>query len=115
VSLACSVLRVAGVMKRAEPDLDEATVLMKALRDFNMPKVVQEDAAVFLALVGDLFPGITAEAKVDDEFELNCRVRCSSCKEYACFLAWHLTGWLLLNSLQVACEALQLQVIIGCC
>ena len=29
------VLRVAGGMKRANPDLDDAQVLMRALRDFN--------------------------------------------------------------------------------
>lgn len=34
-----SVLVVAGVFKRAEPDIKEDALLMRALRDFNMPKV----------------------------------------------------------------------------
>lgn len=34
-----SVLRVAGMLKRGEPQLDEAQILMRALRDFNTPKV----------------------------------------------------------------------------
>lgn len=31
---------------------------MRALRDFNMPKIVTEDVPVFLGLVGDLFPAL---------------------------------------------------------
>jgi dynein heavy chain len=38
-----SVLVVAGSFKRAEPDLAEDALLMRALRDFNIPKIVQED------------------------------------------------------------------------
>lgn len=34
-----SVLVVAGSLKRAEPDIDEEGILMRALRDFNKPKV----------------------------------------------------------------------------
>ncbi|KAK1334847.1 hypothetical protein QTO34_004418 [Cnephaeus nilssonii] len=33
-------------------------VLMRALRDFNMPKIVTDDIPVFLGLVGDLFPAL---------------------------------------------------------
>lgn len=35
-----SVLVVAGTMKRAEPSLSEDAILMRALRDFNTPKIV---------------------------------------------------------------------------
>ena len=35
-----SVLVVAGNMKRAEPTLTEDAILMRALRDFNTPKIV---------------------------------------------------------------------------
>ena len=38
-----SVLRVAGTMLRAEPELDEAAILMRALRDSNTAKIIQED------------------------------------------------------------------------
>ncbi len=48
---------VAGGFKRAEPDLKEEELLMRALRDFNIPKIVQEDSAIFFGLLGDLFPG----------------------------------------------------------
>ena len=60
-----SVLRVAGGMKRANPDLDEAQVLMRALRDFNTPKIPNHDIPIFLRLINDLFMGLTVDAKVD--------------------------------------------------
>lgn len=50
-----SVLVVAGAFKRAEPDLAEDALLMRALRDFNIPKIVREDEVVFFGLLGE-FP-----------------------------------------------------------
>ena len=38
-----SVLYVAGAFKRASPDMDEQALLMRALRDFNKPKIISED------------------------------------------------------------------------
>uniref|UniRef100_K3W732 AAA+ ATPase domain-containing protein n=1 Tax=Globisporangium ultimum (strain ATCC 200006 / CBS 805.95 / DAOM BR144) TaxID=431595 RepID=K3W732_GLOUD len=51
-----SVLCVAGAFKRAEPDIPEIDLLMRALRDFNIPKIVAEDTVIFFGLLGDLFP-----------------------------------------------------------
>jgi len=34
-----SVLVVAGTFKRAEPTIDEESLLFRALRDFNYPKI----------------------------------------------------------------------------
>ena len=42
-----SVLVVAGHLKRAEPGLPEEQLLRRALRDFNIPKIVQQDEVVF--------------------------------------------------------------------
>ena len=53
-----SVLVIAGAMKRADPDLPEGSVLLRALRDSNIPKIVKEDEVVFFGLLGDLFPGL---------------------------------------------------------
>ncbi|KAJ8313224.1 hypothetical protein KUTeg_009222, partial [Tegillarca granosa] len=33
-------------------------VLMRALRDFNIPKIVTDDMPVFMGLIGDLFPAL---------------------------------------------------------
>ena len=51
-----SVLRVAGVMKRGSPEQPEEMVLMRALRDFNTPKIPNWDIPIFLRLIQDLFP-----------------------------------------------------------
>ena len=51
-----SVLIMAGALKRESPELDEQLVLMRALRDMNLPKFVFEDAPLFLGLINDLFP-----------------------------------------------------------
>ena len=52
-----------------EPDLLEEALLMRALRDFNIPKIVREDEIVFFGLLGDLFPGIDPPRKVDPSLE----------------------------------------------
>eukprot|EP00804_Cyclotella_cryptica_P025500 CCRYP_012000-RA/>CCRYP_012000-RA protein AED:0.01 eAED:0.01 QI:1390/1/1/1/1/1/4/5322/2834 len=64
-----SVLRVAGGMKRANPNLDENQVLMRALRDFNTPKMPLHDIPIFLRLVNDLFMGLTVDSKVDEDLK----------------------------------------------
>jgi len=56
-----SVLRQAGGLKRAEPDVLEDMILMRGLRDFNIPKIVIDDQPIFKGLIDDLFPGIKAE------------------------------------------------------
>lgn len=53
-----SVLNMAGSLKRGSPDLLEDMVLMRALRDMNLPKFIFEDVPLFLGLIGDLFPGL---------------------------------------------------------
>eukprot|EP00911_Craspedida_sp_UC1_P002095 UC1_evm8s1611 len=68
-----SVLVVAGSLKRADPDRSEEEVLMRALRDFNIPKIVNEDVSVFMGLIIDLFPGINVPRKRDEKFETICK------------------------------------------
>ncbi|XP_028270606.1 dynein heavy chain 10, axonemal isoform X2 [Parambassis ranga] len=53
-----SVLVMAGELKRGSPHLNEDLVLMRALRDMNLPKFVAEDVPLFLGLIADLFPGL---------------------------------------------------------
>uniref|UniRef100_H3BAL0 Dynein axonemal heavy chain 10 n=1 Tax=Latimeria chalumnae TaxID=7897 RepID=H3BAL0_LATCH len=53
-----SVLVMAGELKRGSPDINEDVVLMRALRDMNLPKFVFEDVPLFLGLICDLFPGL---------------------------------------------------------
>ena len=53
-----SILVMAGSLKRAEPDLPEDMLLIRAMRDSNIPKFLVEDAILFMALVKDLFPTV---------------------------------------------------------
>uniref|UniRef100_A0A8D0CKY1 Dynein axonemal heavy chain 17 n=1 Tax=Scleropages formosus TaxID=113540 RepID=A0A8D0CKY1_SCLFO len=64
-----SVLVVAGSLKRSDPDRPEEQVLMRALRDFNIPKIVTDDMPVFMGLIGDLFPALDVPRKRNMEFE----------------------------------------------
>ncbi|XP_012283270.1 dynein beta chain, ciliary [Orussus abietinus] len=64
-----SVLVVAGSLKRGDPGRPEEEVLMRALRDFNIPKVVSDDLPVFMGLISDLFPALDVPRKRDVEFE----------------------------------------------
>eukprot|EP00494_Astrolonche_serrata_P032313 UN32582 len=42
-----AVLRVAGGLKRLEPGVEEEKILMRALRDFNLPKIISPDKPIF--------------------------------------------------------------------
>ena len=53
-----SVLTLAGGIKRESPALDEELLLMKALYDMNIPKLVTEDVDLFLALLRGTFAGV---------------------------------------------------------
>ncbi|CAF3576543.1 unnamed protein product [Rotaria sordida] len=68
-----SVLVVAGTLRRSDPNMSEDKVLMRALRDFNIPKITIEDMPVFLNLIGDLFPAVDVERKRDQDFENKVR------------------------------------------
>jgi len=53
-----AVLTMAGSLKRAEPDMNEESILMQALRDMNLPKFIKDDERLFRLLLGDLFPSL---------------------------------------------------------
>ena len=42
---------------------------MRALRDFNLPKIAFADLDIFFGLLGDLFPKIEIPRKRDMDFE----------------------------------------------
>ena len=45
-----------GEMKRKQPDLDEASIMMLALQS-EVPRLVVEDVPIYVGLVADIFPG----------------------------------------------------------
>ena len=53
-----AVLNMAGQLKRNEPTMAEEAILMRALRDMNLPKFIKDDERLFRLLLGDLFPSL---------------------------------------------------------
>jgi dynein heavy chain len=49
---------MAGNLKRQFPKHSEYKVLIKAMRDSNIPKFIDADLPLFHALVQDLFPDV---------------------------------------------------------
>ena len=71
-----SVLRVAGSLKREDVNVAEDGVLMRALRDFNTPKIPATDMPIFLRLISDLFPGLDIPCKVNGPLKEKCIRAC---------------------------------------
>lgn len=46
---------------------------MRALRDFNLPKIVTSDVPIFLGLISDLFPLLDISRKRDQQLEQHVR------------------------------------------
>jgi dynein heavy chain len=65
-----SVLVMAGSLKRSSPDVPEDQVLMRALRDMNLPKFVNEDITLFLGLINDLFPNLQIDSVSRKDLQL---------------------------------------------
>ena len=53
-----SVLVMAGILRRQNPEEDEKIILIRAMKDANLPKFLKDDLILFKALVRDLFPGV---------------------------------------------------------
>jgi len=68
-----TVLVVAGAFKRAEPEVTESDMLMRVLRDINIPKQPSDDQAIFTGLLNDLFPGQNPPQKIDEQMYEYCK------------------------------------------
>uniref|UniRef100_A0A8C5ZKT2 Dynein axonemal heavy chain 1 n=1 Tax=Marmota marmota marmota TaxID=9994 RepID=A0A8C5ZKT2_MARMA len=56
-----TVISAAGNLKRENPDMNEELICLRAIRDVNVPKFLQEDLKLFSGIVSDLFPTIREE------------------------------------------------------
>ncbi len=53
-----SVLVMAGTLRKKSPDLGEDIVLIRAMRDSNVPKFLHQDLDLFNGIIHDLFPTV---------------------------------------------------------
>ncbi|KAJ1485019.1 hydrolytic ATP binding site of dynein motor region D1-domain-containing protein, partial [Baffinella frigidus] len=53
-----TVISAAGLNKRKTPDSDEAILMLRALKDSNIPKFLTDDIVLFSGIISDLFPGV---------------------------------------------------------
>lgn len=60
---------MAGSLKRSQKDLEEDIVLIRAMRDSNVPKFLKDDLPLFSALIQDLFPSVTIPDVSFEELE----------------------------------------------
>lgn len=51
-----TVISAAGNLKRAFPDMPENVIVLRAIRDVNVPKFLADDLVLFNGIVSDLFP-----------------------------------------------------------
>ncbi|SCU71914.1 Cytoplasmic dynein 2 heavy chain (DYNC2H1), putative [Trypanosoma equiperdum] len=61
-----SILVLAGGLKRQHPNDDEDMLLIRAMRDANVPKFLRDDTILFMALIKDLFPTVKIEETQSD-------------------------------------------------
>ena len=47
---------MAGTLRRSNADLAEDIVLIRAMRDSNVPKFLEHDLPLFMGIIKDLFP-----------------------------------------------------------
>ena len=74
-----SVLVMAGALRRKDSGTSEDVVLIRAMRDSNVPKFLSHDLPLFKGIINDLFPGVvppkTDYGDLEEEIHNEIRAR----------------------------------------
>ncbi|XP_056381079.1 dynein axonemal heavy chain 1 isoform X2 [Hyla sarda] len=74
-----TVISAAGNLKRENPAMNEELICLRAIRDVNVPKFLQDDLKLFSGIVSDLFPRIEEEpidyGSLEDAIRKTCSQR----------------------------------------
>ncbi len=74
-----TVINAAGMLKRENKTMNEDQLLLRALRDVNVPKFLKDDIPLFENIISDLFPGVARPER--DYGNLMDSIK-KSCDEY---------------------------------
>eukprot|EP00828_Plagiopyla_frontata_P006289 TRINITY_DN1271_c0_g1_i2.p1 TRINITY_DN1271_c0_g1~~TRINITY_DN1271_c0_g1_i2.p1 ORF type:complete len:1883 (-),score=297.33 TRINITY_DN1271_c0_g1_i2:372-6020(-) len=64
-----SVLVMAGQLRRQFSEMPENVVLIRAMKDSNVPKFLSQDLPLFMGIIQDLFPGVELKEEQDPELQ----------------------------------------------
>lgn len=65
-----SVLRALASIKRSNREMKEVNVVIKAIRDMNLPKFIADDVILFDNMFIDLFPDCDEPENDNDELQI---------------------------------------------
>jgi len=84
-SIKC-VLRSSGKLRRKNPTSTESAILLRALRDYNLPKLIAEDVAAFQRVVEDIFPNVGSLSSSSETMRERVTASCGTLQQEEVFV-----------------------------
>lgn len=70
-----SVLLASAALRRANPEMPEEQILLRAIIDVNLPKFLQQDIPLFEGIYKDLFPGVEIPEPARDDIKRHLKIK----------------------------------------
>ena len=71
-----TLINAAGLIKQKNPDMPEDQILLKALKDVNEPKFLEQDQPLFKNIIKDLFPEVPEPERNYDRLQETLAASC---------------------------------------